>query len=79
MWRMSQLRMRTEIPLSYVLDFGDGSPTETSNHADHAYRSKGTYTATVTVSDGQGHSVSQSIQIVVSDIPPAKPVGVGVN
>jgi hypothetical protein len=46
--------------LSYVLNFGDGTPS-------------GTYTATVSVSDGHGNSVSQSIQIVVSDIPPGAP------
>jgi PKD repeat protein len=65
--------------LSYTLNFGDGTPSRTSNHADYVYESAGTYTATVSVSDGQGHSVSQTIQIVVSDIPPAKPEGVSVD
>jgi PKD repeat protein len=65
--------------LSYVLDFGDGTPSWASSHADHVYESAGTYAATVSVSDGHGNSVLQSIQIIVSDIPSATPEGVSVD
>jgi len=45
----------------------------------HTYEAKGTYTATVTVSDGHGHSVSETLQVTVNDIPPAKPTNVSAN
>jgi len=45
----------------------------------HTYEAKGTYTATVTVSDGHGHSVSETLQMTVNDIPPAEPTNVSAN
>ncbi len=38
--------------LSYLWDFGDGSPTATGAQVSHVYADNGTYTVTLTVSDG---------------------------
>jgi PKD repeat protein len=38
--------------LSYSWDFGDGSPVATTANPSHIYTTNGTYTATLTVSDG---------------------------
>ncbi|TMA97303.1 MAG: PKD domain-containing protein, partial [Deltaproteobacteria bacterium] len=38
--------------LSYLWDFGDGSPTATGAQVSHVYADNGTYTITLTVSDG---------------------------
>ncbi len=40
-------------PYSYQWDFGDGS-TSTESHPLHAYRSDGTYTVVLTVTDDRG-------------------------
>ena len=56
--------------LTYSWDFGDpDSGDNTSTLADpvHTYESPGTYTAWVTVSDGQ-HEVSESLTVVVSAV-----------
>ncbi len=58
--------------LSYSIDFGDGTAKGTGSQVTHTYMAKGTYTAKVTVSDGQGHSVAKNLQITVNDLPPAK-------
>jgi PKD repeat protein len=58
--------------LSYNLNFGDGTFLKSGN-AVHTYRQPGTYTASVTVSDGQGHAVSDEVKITVSGEPPAAP------
>ncbi len=55
--------------LSYEWDFGDGSPTATTAEADHTYTTAGTYTATLTVSDG-GKTDSTSIRIDAGNTPP---------
>jgi len=36
----------------------------------------GHYTAEITVDDGHGNTVGESLQITVNDVPPAKPTGV---
>ncbi|MDB6054499.1 MAG: hypothetical protein JWN25_2022, partial [Verrucomicrobiales bacterium] len=66
-------------PYSYVLDFGDGSATVTASGlnataatfigASHAYSSSGSKTATLTVSDSAGHSVSRTSVIRVLATP----------
>jgi len=44
----------------YTFDFGDGSPavSGSSPTADHTYPAAGTYTVTLTVEDGSGHTDS---------------------
>src|SRR5207245_2194708 len=55
--------------LTYLWNFGDGTPTATGNPATHNYTTANTQpTLTVTVSDGHGHSVTSSATInVVAD------------
>jgi hypothetical protein len=65
--------------LTYTINFGDGTADEIGSQVVHTYVAQGTYTATATVDDGNGHSVGQSLQITVDDIPPAKPTNVSVN
>ena len=45
----------------------------------HTYETEGTYTAEVSVDDGNGHSVEESLQVTVNDIPPAEPTNVSAN
>ena len=65
--------------LTYTINFGDGTANGHGSQVVHTYEAKGTYTATVTVSDGHGHSVSETLQMTVNDIPPAKPTNVSAN
>ena len=39
--------------LTYTINFGDGTANGTSSQVEHKYEARGTYTATVTVSDGK--------------------------
>ena len=48
--------------LSVAWDFGDGS-TGSGNSTMHAYNAPGNYTATATVSDGKGGSVTSSVMV----------------
>jgi glucose/arabinose dehydrogenase/regulation of enolase protein 1 (concanavalin A-like superfamily) len=57
------------LPLTYSWNFGDGSPTSTSANPSHLYTTNGTYTATLTVSNGT-QNASASIQVVVGHTPP---------
>jgi glucose/arabinose dehydrogenase/regulation of enolase protein 1 (concanavalin A-like superfamily) len=57
------------LPLTYSWDFGDGSPASTSPNPSHIYTTNGTYTATLTVSNGS-QTASASIQVVVGNTPP---------
>jgi PKD repeat protein len=65
--------------LTYTISFGDGTANEIGSHVVHTYDTKGTYTATATVGDGNGHSVGRSLQVTVNDIPPAEPTNVSAN
>jgi len=65
--------------LTYTINFGDGTANGHGSQVVHTYEAKGTYTATVTVSDGHGHSVPETLQVTVKDNPPAKPTNVSAN
>ncbi|MBE7462724.1 MAG: S8 family serine peptidase [Planctomycetes bacterium] len=54
--------------LTYVWSFGENTSANGSS-VNHAYAAGGTYTATVTVSDGTA-SVSASVQVTVQGVPP---------
>ncbi len=58
------------LPLSYSWDFGDGSAVSTSPNPSHVYVTNGTYTATLTVSNGTS-SAQATTQVVVGNAPPA--------
>ncbi|MDM9632817.1 PKD domain-containing protein, partial [Robiginitalea aurantiaca] len=50
----------------YSWDFGDGN-TSTDANPSHTYITPGTYTATLTVTDGDGLQDDASVQIIVND------------
>ncbi len=53
--------------LSYTIDYGDGT-SGTGTSSTHIYTEAGNYTATVTVTDGNGGSDTASVDIAVEDI-----------
>ncbi|WP_327233533.1 ThuA domain-containing protein [Streptomyces sp. NBC_01317] len=56
-------------PLTYAWDFGDGGTSTDANPA-YTYKKNGTYTATLTVSDGTGRHGSASVRVVVGNTAP---------
>jgi PKD repeat protein len=52
-------------PLSYVWNFGDGSPASSLVSPSHTYSSGGPYTAVVTVIDDSGNTAQASVLITV--------------
>jgi len=61
--------------LFYVVDFGDGSSLASMHSAHHVYDKAGSYSAILYVHDGRGSGVSQHIQVIINDAPPAKVTG----
>ncbi|MBV9615184.1 MAG: PQQ-dependent sugar dehydrogenase, partial [Ktedonobacteraceae bacterium] len=57
------------LPLTYSWDFGDGSPVSTDANPSHTYTTNGTYTATLTVSNGT-QTGTASTKVVVGHTPP---------
>ncbi len=55
---------RSEI-VEYIWDFGDGSEPFSGFNAAHVYEQPGNYTATLTVTDWEGHSASAAVNIEV--------------
>ena len=58
-------------PLTYEWSFGDGTPGSTQPNPSHTYTNPGTYTATLTVSDGRGGQDPETVQISAGNTPPA--------
>lgn len=59
-------------PLTFTWNFGDGSqsvPTDQFN-TSHTYASQGTYTVTLTVSDGRGGSDTAQVTATITTLPP---------
>ena len=52
--------------LDYRLRFGDQSGAASGSEATHRYRSRGTYTARVTVTDREGASAGAQLRITVT-------------
>ncbi|MCD6199655.1 MAG: PKD domain-containing protein [Deltaproteobacteria bacterium] len=65
--------------MTYTISFGDGTANGSGSQVVHTYATKGTYTAEVSVDDGNGHIVGESLQVTVNDIPPAEPTNVSAN
>ena len=63
----------------YTINFGDGTAKQSGSEVVHTYVSAGTYTADVTVDDGNGNIVGKSLQIAVNDVLPAKPTNVAIK
>jgi PKD repeat protein/DNA/RNA endonuclease G (NUC1) len=61
--------------LTYTWNFGDGSETIKGQNTDHQYVQDGTYNTTLTVSDSDGASTSQTRQITVNNLPPTVEAG----
>jgi len=55
-------------PYSYEWDFGDGN-TSTASHPTHAYRSSGTYTVSLKVTDDRGNTDSEVRKDYVTVLP----------
>ncbi len=51
--------MSTGVPLSWFWDFGDGTGSSVVQHPSYSYSSPGTYTVSLTVSDGDGSTNCQ--------------------
>ena len=65
--------------LTYTINFGDGTANGSGSQVVHTYETKGTYTAEVSVDDGHGNIVGESLRVTVNDIPPAEPTNVSAN
>ena len=51
---------------TYLWNFGDGTPTSTSSAMSHTFPAAGTYTLTLTVTDGWGKAASTTRQVTVA-------------
>jgi len=64
--------------LTYQINFGDGN-SSSGNNVTYTYTQAGQYTATLTVSDGNGGISTKQLTVNVSDLPPSAPTGVTVS
>jgi PKD repeat protein len=51
---------------TYLWNFGDGTATSTSSALSHTFPSAGTWTVTLTVTDGWGKAASTTRQVTVT-------------
>jgi PKD repeat protein len=56
----------TRATFTYLWNFGDGTPTSTSSATSHTFPAAGTYTVTLTVTDGWGKAASTTRQVTVT-------------
>ncbi|MFG2729037.1 PKD domain-containing protein [Streptomyces canus] len=67
------------LPLTYTVDFGDGSPavTDASGTVTHTYTTPGVYAEKVTVTDANGSSATRTVKVTVGTAtPPATSLAV---
>ena len=57
-----------DVPLTYDVDFGDGTTHTTTATATHVYRAAGTFTITARVTDGSGRTASATRDVVVQSV-----------
>jgi len=56
--------------------FGDGSPTASGTLTpSHVYADDGVYTVTLTVTDDDGRTTSDTLEVIVNNVPPAVEAG----
>jgi len=65
--------------LTYSWNFGDATAASTQQNPTHSYTTAGSYTATVTVSDGKGGTVSRSFPVSVISTSTTTPGDVGAD
>ena len=53
--------------LTYLWNFGDGTPTSTAPNPSHTYTAAGTYDATLTVTDESGDTAVDTVRVVVGN------------
>ena len=58
-------------PIAYSWDFGDGSPAATGNAPSHSYADNGSYTVTLTVSDGVNVITGNAVATIANVVPTA--------
>jgi PKD repeat protein len=56
--------------LSYLWDFGDGSPTVNGDQTQHSFPDEGSYSVSLIVSDGDGGSDQQTASVDVLNVAP---------
>jgi PKD repeat protein len=56
--------------LTFSWDFDDGSPVQTGETLTHAFPDDGVYTVSLTVTDDDGGSVSQTATATIGNLPP---------
>ncbi|MCB0166104.1 MAG: PKD domain-containing protein [Anaerolineae bacterium] len=61
--------------LTYQWTFGDGSPPDTGPVVSHTYLDSGSYTVRLTVSDDDGDTNTDTILVVINNLPPTADAG----
>jgi PKD repeat protein len=61
----------SEDVLTYAWDFGDGSPAGSGASVSHAWTDDATWTVTLTVTDDDGGTVSDTLDVVITNVAPS--------
>jgi PKD repeat protein len=62
----------TGSPVTYLWDFGDGSPTSTLMNPSHTYAANGNYTVCLSVADGNGNTDTWCSTVTCGNPPPCQ-------
>ena len=54
--------------ITYLWNFGDGTPASTASAVTHTFPATGVYTVTVTATDGWGKAATTTRQVTVSSV-----------